>query len=141
MPFMSNAQIDEFMNETRVGVLCTNNADGSPNAVPVWFEWQNGEVRIFTSAVSEKMARFENDPRVSFLVARPAGEPEQWVAVDGVVSISAEGAVPLLDRLGARYWDEKGNPQHAATLAEWRQAGEYLRVLTIVPQEVRSYTV
>jgi hypothetical protein len=43
--------------------------------------------------------------------------------------------------LGARYWDEKGNPQHAATLAEWRQAGEYLRVLTIVPQEVRSYTV
>ena len=37
MPAMSRPEIDEFLRETRIGVLCTNDLDGAPNGVPVWF--------------------------------------------------------------------------------------------------------
>lgn len=101
MPFMSKAEIDEFLREPRIGVLCTNDLDGAPNGVPVWFEWDGERIRMFSHASHKKMARLENDPRASLLVAREVGEPEGWIAVDGVVSITEEGVVPLMERLVA----------------------------------------
>ncbi len=142
MPAMSRSEIDEFLGEPRIGVLCTNDLDGSPNGVPVWFEWNSERIRMFSSASHRKIARLENDPRASLLVAREAGEPEAWAAVDGVVSISQDGVVPLMERLAARYWvddDPAVARAHAETVASWRQAAAQLRVLTIVPDEIRSY--
>ena len=144
MPAMSQSEIDEFLSETRIGVLCTNDLDGAPNGVPVWFEWDGERIRMFSSASHKKMARLENDPRASLLVAREVGEPEAWVAVDGVVSITEEeeGVVLLMERLAARYWvDEDAGvaKAHAETVELWREAAAHLRVLTIVPDEIRSY--
>jgi PPOX class probable F420-dependent enzyme len=141
---MSRPEIDEFLRETRIGVLCTNDLDGSPNGVPVWFEWDGERIRMFSHASHKKIARLENDPRASLLVARELGEPEAWVAVDGVVSISEEGVVPLMERLAARYWvdeDPAAARAHAEVVDLWRGAAADLRVLTIVPDEVRSYGV
>ena len=142
MPSMSQSEIDEFLRETRIGVLCTNDLDGSPNGVPVWFEWDGERIRMF-SLVSHKMTRLENDPRASLLVAREVGEPEAWVAVDGVVAITEEeGVVLLMDRLAARYWvdeDPAVAKAHAETLELWRRAAADLRVLTIEPEKIRSY--
>lgn len=142
MPAMSQSEIDEFLSEPRIGVLCTNDLDGSPNGVPIWFEWDGERILMFSIVSQRKFARLENDPRASLLVAREVGEPEAWVAVDGVVSISEEGVVPLMERLAARYWvdeDAAIAKAHAETVASWRQAAAQLRVLTIVPEEIRSY--
>ena len=142
MPAMSRAEIDEFLGKPRIGVLCTNDLDGMPNGVPVWFEWDGEQVRMFSSVSHKKIARLENDPRASLLVAREVGEPEAWVAVDGVVSISEEGVVPLMERLAARYWVDEDPAiarAHAETVGSWRRAAAQLRVLTIVPEEIRSY--
>ena len=142
MPAMSPSEIDEFLEETRIGVLCTNDLDGAPNGVPVWFEWEGERIRIFSFASHRKIARIENDPRASLLVAAEVGEHEAWVAVDGPVSITDEGAVPLLERLAARYWvddDPAVAKAHAETLEAWGQAAADFRVLTIVPDEIRSY--
>lgn len=142
MPAMSRAEIDDFLSEPRIGVLCTNDLDGSPNGVPVWFEWDGEQVRMFSSASHRKIARLENDPRASLLVAREVGEPEAWVAVDGVVAIGEEGVVPLMERLAARYWADEDPAiarAHAETVESWRRAAAQLRLLTIVPEEIRSY--
>ena len=141
MPAMSRAEIDEFLSKPRIGVLCTNDLDGSPNGVPIWFEWDGEQVRMFSTVSHKKIARLENDPRASLLVARPAGEPEAWVAVDGVVSISDDGVVPLFERLAARYWvdeDPAVARAHAETVESWRRAAAQLRVLVIEPDEIRS---
>ena len=74
MPAMSESRIDEFLRETRIGVLCTNDLDGSPNGVPVWFEWDGERIRMFSHASHKKIARLEHDPRASLLVAREVGE-------------------------------------------------------------------
>jgi len=53
-----------------------------------------------------------------------------------------EGVVPLMERLAARYWvdeDPAVAKTHAETVESWRQAAADLRVLTIVPDEIRSY--
>ena len=142
MPAMSQSEIDEFLSETRIGVLCTNDLDGTPNGVPVWFEWDGERIRMFSHASHKKMARLKNDPRASLLVARQVGEPEAWVAVDGVVSLTEEGVVPLMERLAARYWVEEDPAvakAHAETVESWSEAAAHLCVLTIVPDETRSY--
>lgn len=82
MPAMSRAEIDEFLSKPRIGVLCTNDLDGSPNGVP------------------------------------------------------------LMERLAGRYWvdeDPAVAAAHAETVESWRQAAAQLRLLTIVPEEIRSY--
>ncbi|MCY3932880.1 MAG: pyridoxamine 5'-phosphate oxidase family protein [Acidobacteria bacterium] len=143
MPAMSRSEVDEFLRKPRIGVLCTNELDGSPNGVPVWFEWDGERIRMFSSASHKKIDRLENDPRASLLVAREVGEPEAWVAVDGVVSISQEGVVPLMERLAGRYWVDEDPAlarAHAETVESWRQAAAQLRVLTIAPDEIRSYS-
>ena len=142
MPSMSPSEIDEFLSETRIGVLCTNDLDGAPNGVPVWFEWDGEGIRMFSHASHKKMARLKNDPRASLLVARQVGEPEAWVAVDGAVAFTEEGVVPLLERLAARYWvdeDLEVAKVHAETAESWRKAAAHLRVLSIEPDEIRSY--
>ena len=144
MPSMSQSEIDGFLREPRIGVLCTNDLDGSPNGVPVWFEWDGERSGMFSHASHKKIARLENDPRASLLVAREVGELEAWVAVDGVVLITEEkeGVVPPMERLAARYWvdeDPAVAKAHAETVEMWRKAVADLRVLTIEPEEIRSY--
>lgn len=139
MPAMSRSETDELLRETRIGVLCTNDLDGAPNGVPVWFEWDGERIRMFSLASHKKIARLENDPRASLLVAREVGEPETWVAVDGVVSITEEGVVPLMERLAARDEDAAVAKAHAEVVDLWRRAAAELRLLTIVPDEIRSY--
>ena len=36
---MTDEQRDAFLRETRIGTLCTLNDDGSPNALPLWYDW------------------------------------------------------------------------------------------------------
>lgn len=50
--------------------------------------------------------------------------------------------MPLFERLAARYWvdeDPAIAKAHAETVESWRQAAAQLRVLAIVPEEIRSY--
>ena len=47
---MTKPEIDGFLREPRIGVLCTNEADRSPHGIPVWFEWDGDAARIFSYA-------------------------------------------------------------------------------------------
>jgi PPOX class probable F420-dependent enzyme len=138
MDAMNEETREAFLAEARLGVLSMLTESGAPVAVPVWFEWGGGQARMFTSAASPKMRRLERDPRVSLLVARPSGEKEEWVAIDGRVEIHNDGALELAERLAERYWDlsEEG---HKATLDLWRKAAQALRHLQLVPERIRSY--
>ena len=112
-------------------------------------EWRTCLVRVGRRAERDVQPRLaqEDGParerfRASLLLAREVGEPEAWVAVRGVVLITEEGVVPLMERLAARYWldeDPAVARAHAKTVKLWRKAAAQLRVLTIEPDEIRSY--
>ena len=93
---------------------------------------------MFTSAGSPKINRLERDPWVSLLVANSVGEQEYWVAIDGRVEIRDEGAAELAKRLADRYWD-MNDEEHKKTVDMWVAEGATLRLLEIVPTQIRTY--
>jgi PPOX class probable F420-dependent enzyme len=135
---MTPHEIEQFLASPRLGMLTTLREDGSPVTLPVWFEWDGRTVRVFTSAGSGKVRRIERDPRATLLVANHIDEPEAWVAFDGEVTVSKEGAFELAERLAQRYWDMT-KPEHRATVDSWRSAAPALRVLSLRPARIRSY--
>ncbi len=138
MARMTDGQRDEFLAEPRVAVLSTISAEGTPVSIPIWFEWDGEHARVFTGIGSPKISRIEANPAASLLVANPTGEPEAWVLIEGTISVEAEGAFDLAERLALRYWG-LADPTHTQTIEEWRAASDALRVLELVPTRVRSY--
>lgn len=136
MPKMDEAERERFLERPRLGILCSNRADGSPLGVPVWFDWDGTTVRMFAAKTSPKVRRLEADPRLSLLVVNHLDEPEAWVAFDGEVTIG-EGDFALVEKLAARYWDlSQDGPRE--TLELWRKAPEAFCHLTLEPTAIRS---
>lgn len=135
---MSEADRDAFLAVTRYGILSTLRKDGSPVAIPVWFDWDGSSVKMFTYLGSPKLRRLANDARASVLVTNHIDEKEMWVAFDGTVSVGEEGGFELAEKLAQRYWDLE-DPGRASALEGWRAMESGWRVLEMVPGRVRTY--
>jgi hypothetical protein len=94
---------------------------------------------MFSGATAGKMRRIARDPRASLTVTNSVGEPEGWVAFDGSISVSTEGAIELAERLARRYWD-MSKPELRAELQGWRRSAAELRLLELRPKAIRSGT-
>lgn len=132
---MTDAERDAFLRETRIGTLCTLNEDGSPNALPLWFEWDGARVRMFTTPDTGKVRRLRRDPRASLTVATPVGAPEAWVTVEGTVAILDEGGKELGLKLAHVYYE--GEKREGA-IAEWSARDDWV-LLELTPTRIRSY--
>ncbi|RMI13855.1 pyridoxamine 5'-phosphate oxidase family protein [Cellulomonas triticagri] len=109
-----------------------------PQPRPVWFEAaDDGTIQLFTGPGTLKVRRLAQDPRASFVVAAPAGEPEHWVSVAGRVTVETDGAHALAERLAHRYWD-LDDADHAAGLAGMLAAPQ-VRIV-IHPDEIHHFT-
>lgn len=76
-------------------------------------------------------------PRASIVVAAPLGEPEQWVSLEGAVTVHNDGAYELADRLAQRYY--AGEPAKLAVLDEWRDA-DLVRIV-VSAERVHRYSI
>jgi PPOX class probable F420-dependent enzyme len=128
---------EQFLSTPRLAILMTNRREGTPIGVPVWFEWDGEAVRMFAASNSPKVRRLRNDPRASVLVTNRLDESESWVAFDGEVSIQETGGMEVAERLAPRYWD-LDDPERREMLELWRQAKDYMAVLTLQPTQIRS---
>lgn len=135
MTTMSAGQLNAFMRAPRIATLVTLSREGSPMAVPVWYEWDGERARVFTSRNSSKIARIRRDPRVCLSIAEPAGVPEAWVTIEGEATVEEHGGYDLAQRLAPRYYE----PEKAArVLREWAEMAEQWVVLSIAPRRLRS---
>ena len=135
---MSEADREAFLAVNRYGILSTLRRDGSPIAIPVWFDWDGSSVRMFTNAGSPKLRRLAHDARASVLVTNHIDEKEKWVAFDGTVAVSDDGGFELAEKLAQRYWD-LNDPVRASALESWRAMESGWRLLEMVPDDVRTY--
>ena len=132
---MTAAALDAFLRQTRIAKLVTLHADGSPTVVPVWFDWDGAEARLFTSRKSPKVARIKRDPRVCLSVEEPVGVAEAWVTVEGRATVDEDGGMELARRLAARYY----TPERAAEALEgWERMADQWVVVRITPTRIRS---
>lgn len=140
MARMTPEQMDTFFERTRQAVLLTLNPDGSPDGVPVWFDWDGTSVRIFSGTGAEKIRRIAADPRVAVLVTNEVDESPAWVRFEGRAQIDLEADAKALavDVLAPRYWD-LSVPDYAAVVEQWSQApDDAFVVIALTPDAIRS---
>jgi PPOX class probable F420-dependent enzyme len=83
-------------------VLCTVNADGSPQSSVIWAK-RDGDVIVFSTIRGRRKTRnMERDPRISLCLYDPA-DPYVYVEVRGAVTMTEEGGPELIEELSQRY--------------------------------------
>jgi PPOX class probable F420-dependent enzyme len=135
MAKMSQGQLDEFLRAPRIAKLVTLYPDGSPTVVPVWYEWDGSEARIFTGRRSAKVERIQNDNRVALSVEEPKGSPEAWVTIEGAAAIEDEGGYELARRLAYEYYSPS---QADAAVEQWGRMIDEWVVIRVTPRRILS---
>ncbi len=136
-PFRNEAHRDELLAKPRLAILITNDAPGAPIGVPVWFEWTGTKVQMFAGKETPKIDRVKRDARASVLVTNAVGEPEAWVAFDGLIDLNDDGGIELATRLADQYWN-MDDERLRSVLTSWQQAPDGFCLLTLRPEKIRT---
>ncbi len=136
-PFRNEAHRDEFLAKPRLAILITNDAPGAAIGVPVWFEWTGTKVQMFAGKETPKINRIKRDARASVLVTNAVGEPEAWVAFDGLIDLNDDGGIELAARLVDQYWN-MDDERLRSVLTSWQQAPDEFCLLTLRPEKIRT---
>ena len=87
---MSEAEIADFVTNSRTGTLATIGSDGQPHLTAMWYGVVDGEIWLETKAKSQKAVNLKRDPRVSFLI-------EDGDTYDTLRGVSFEGVAEIVD--------------------------------------------
>jgi|SRR3972149_2420344 len=119
---------DLLLDETRAFAhLATTMADGSPQVTTVWFDTDDGVIRITTAEGRTKWRNMMQRPQVAMVIARP-DDPYRYLQIRGVVTgWTKDGARQHMDRLAKKYrgWETYPVP-----------AGQQRVTFTIRPESV-----
>jgi PPOX class probable F420-dependent enzyme len=135
---MSDAEITDFVTNSRTGTLATVGPDGQPHLVAMWYGVVDGEIWLETKAKSQKAVNLRRDPRVTFLI-------EDGDTYDTLRGVSFEGTAEIVDdpeaifRVGVSVWERYTGPY----TEEARPAVDMMMnkrvAVRIVPHRTRSW--
>jgi PPOX class probable F420-dependent enzyme len=137
---MTEAEIQEFLIESRVATLATNGPGGYPHQVAMWYGIVNGQVCFETKAKSQKAVNLLRDPKLSIsLEGGDTYDQLRGVAIDGHARIIHDSSDPLYWTAGISVFERYQAPY----TEEMRPAMEYMmnkRIVVIVePVRIRSW--
>jgi len=110
MKTLSAAQ-KTFLESPFVGVVTDLRPDGSPHSTVVWVDVDDEGASFNTAWPRAKPRYLANDPRVSLTVIDPE-DPYRWISVEGMVTLTSEGADDQIDRLAKKYAGLDSYPWH-----------------------------
>jgi PPOX class probable F420-dependent enzyme len=132
---MTPEEVEKFLREPRMAQLVTMRADGSPTAQPLWFEWADGVVRMFSGRATGKVRRLLRDNRAAIALASGVGEPPAWVTIEGTATVVTGGA-DLARRLAPLY-DGEVFAEKAVSRLEGDPEG--LCLITVTPTRISHW--
>src|SRR5437879_489037 len=113
---MTRAEREAFMADLHVGVLAIDEPGRGPLASPIWYVYENGEVRINTGRDSVKAKLINAAGRASLAVQTEAA-PYKYATIEGAVRIEDGWYDPLA--MATRYlgpefgkWYADNNPEN-----------------------------
>lgn len=132
----TNSKIDSLLKQTMIGFLSTLNKDGSPNTMPLWYEWDGEKILMFSAGNVGKIKRLRRDPRAALCIAEGVGIMEAWVSVEGSVEFidDIQRARDFACQLAERYYD----PERAKAAIEGWSKAEGMLLLEIKPSRIQS---
>src|SRR4029078_4971721 len=94
------------------GVIATIGVDGSPQATPVWVDYDGENVLVNSARGRTKVKNIERDPRATVTVLPAENQQGGYVMVSGPAEIADEGAgaVEHINMLAKKYLGEDKYP-------------------------------
>ena len=125
-------QLLEITKPPVLGILTTVNPDGSPQATPLWYDY-DGRYFIVTAFPHRiKVRNIRRDPRVTLVVVDTVGYGDP-LAVSGTAELIEEGAAEATVGMGVRYQGETDGRKAADRL---NHEGPRL-IIRIAPERIR----
>ena len=110
--------------------LATVGADGSPQATPIWIDYDGTHVRFNTAKGRVKAKNLERNPRVALSILDP-DNPYRYVQVRGrIAEVTEQGADAHIDALAKKYIGQDRYPG--------RKPGEVRVTVKIAPESVQG---
>ena len=131
---MKKKDIDQLLAQPHIAVVAVTAPDGSPHAVPTWYEYKGGKVTFHTETTAFKFKCLEHDPRIA-LVVDTKQSPYKCVILKGKASIEIkknDDARGL--RMSIAYLGQKNGVAYHNTIK-----GSEVAVVTLKPERIISW--
>jgi PPOX class probable F420-dependent enzyme len=126
-----NEEQAKLFTDRNWGVIATIREDGSPQATPVWIDYDGENVLVNSAQGRTKVNNLERDPRATVTVLPAADQQSGYVMVSGPATISEEGALDHINKLAKKYLGEDKYP--------YLGPGEKRVIIQIKPERVDGY--
>jgi PPOX class probable F420-dependent enzyme len=103
---MSKPEIEKLLGEANIAVVATTAPDGSPHAVPTWYEYRNGEIMFHTAKTAFKYKCLAHDPRITLCVDTKE-PPYKAVVLKGRASMEEKIDDESIRRMAVHYLGAK----------------------------------
>ena len=113
------------------GVIATIREDGSPQATPVWIDYDGENVLINSAYGRTKVKNIERDPRATVTVLPADDQQSGYVMVSGPATLVEEGALDHINALAKKYLGEDKYP--------YLGPGERRVIIKIQPERVDGF--
>ncbi|MGK8512056.1 PPOX class F420-dependent oxidoreductase [Nocardia asiatica] len=135
---MSDTEITEFLQRSRIATLATIGPKGTPHLTAMWYALIDGEIWFETKAKSQKAVNLRRDPRVTCMVeAGRTYDQLRGVLIEGRAEI-IEDAEKLF-AVGVSVWERYNGP-YSEQVRPMVEAMLHKRVaVRVVPERLRSW--
>ena len=105
-----NEKQAKLFTDRNWGVISTIREDGSPQATPVWIDYDGENVLINSAVGRTKVTNLERDGRATVTVLPAENQQSGYVMVSGSTTITEEGALEHINMLAKKYLGEDKYP-------------------------------
>jgi PPOX class probable F420-dependent enzyme len=126
-----NKQQAKLFTDRNWGVIATIREDGSPQATPVWIDYDGENVLINSARGRTKVKNIERDPRATVTVLPAESQQSGYVMVSGPAKIIEQGALEHINMLAKKYLGEGKYP--------YLGPGEQRVIIQIHPERVDGF--
>jgi PPOX class probable F420-dependent enzyme len=122
--------LDLLQQKTAFAHLATIMPDGTPQVTPVWFDYNDGKIRINSAKGRVKARNMREGAPVALSILDP-DNPYRYIQIRGRVEhVAEEGASAHIDSLAKKYLGKDKYP--------WAQPGQVRITFEIEPTAVQA---
>ncbi|WP_405177509.1 PPOX class F420-dependent oxidoreductase [Nocardia sp. NBC_01377] len=135
---MSDTEIAEFLEHSRVATMATIGPTGAPHLIAMWYALIDGEVWFETKAKSQKAVNLRRDPRITCMIeSGDTYDQLRGVSLEGTAEITADPE--RLFAVGVSVWERYTGP-YSEEMRPAVEAMLHKRVaIRVRPDRVRSW--
>ena len=132
---MSQAQIEEFLQEPRFAIVGTNRRNGAPQLTPIWFLYESERIYMSVGVDSVKYRNLQRDPRIGICIS--AAHPDaRGVMIYGKAEFIRPDVTGYDDidwRLTRKYFE---SDEEAQTFLESLPANDESVLVVVTPDRI-----